>query len=155
MHYDLWHHDLGLHRRHSVLPVIPAHPIPGVIIGVHLTELERAFRDHAEPVEMFGTPYTACFQWTISIIVEIATERGRGQRMAFVHEVKDYKGECLKAFEYVDTYLNPRRIPMSMEFGTKEQYSPLQAADVLAYEGGKFLKKSDRQAAPRMDRARS
>jgi hypothetical protein len=54
--------------------------------------------------------------------------------------VNDYKGECLKAFEYVSTYLNPRKIPMTIGFGTKEQYPPLQAADVLVYEGGKFLK---------------
>jgi len=29
---------------------------------------------------------------------------------------------------------------MTMAFGTKADYPPLQAADVLAYEGGKFLK---------------
>jgi hypothetical protein len=35
----------------QLLPVIPANPLAGVLIGVHLTELERAFRDHAgEPV---------------------------------------------------------------------------------------------------------
>ena len=124
----------------QLLPVIPAHPLAGVVVGVHLTEFEKAFRDHVELVEMFGTPYTACFQWAISIIVDLATERGHGQRMAFVHEINDYKGECLKAFEYINTYLNPRKIPMTIGFGTKEQYTPLQAADVLAYEGGKFLK---------------
>jgi hypothetical protein len=124
----------------QLLPVIPAHPLAGIVIGIHLPELERVFRDHADLIEMFGTPYTACFQWAISIIVDLATERGHGQRMAFVHEINNYKGECLKAFEYISTYLNPRKIPMTIGFGTKEQYPPLQAADVLAYEGGKFLK---------------
>ena len=60
--------------------------------------------------------------------------------MVFVHEDNDFKGEALKAFEYVNKFRNPRRIPMKMAFGTKADYSPLQAADVLAYEGGKFLK---------------
>jgi hypothetical protein len=60
--------------------------------------------------------------------------------MAFVHEVNNFKGEAFKAFEYVKKYLNPRGIPMTMEFGSKGDYPPLQAADVLAYEGGKFLK---------------
>jgi hypothetical protein len=46
-----------------------------------------------------------------------------------------------KAFEYVDKFLNPRGIPMTIGFGTKAAYPPLQAADVLAYEGVKFLKK--------------
>jgi hypothetical protein len=124
----------------QLLPAIPAHPLAGVVIGVHLPALEAAFRDHPELVEMFGTPYTCCFQWAVSIIAEIATEHGHGQRMAFIHEVNNYKGECLKAFEYIKDYLNPRKIPMTIGFGTKEEYPPLQAADVLAYEGGKFLK---------------
>lgn len=91
-------------------------------------------------IEMFGTPYTACFQWAISIIMEIATDRGSGERMAFIHEVNDYKGEALKAFDYVKEFLNPRQIPMTMGFGSKADFPPLQAADVLAYEGGKFLR---------------
>ena len=128
----------------QLLPVIPTHQMAGIVIGINLVELDKVFRQYAELVEMFGTPYTACFQWAISIIVDIATQHGSGQRMAFVHEVNDYKGECLKAFEYIDTYLNPRKIPMTMSFGSKEQYSPLQAADVLAYEGGKFLKNIDK-----------
>jgi hypothetical protein len=124
----------------QLLPAIPAHPLAGIVIGIQLADFEAAFKDKPELVEMFGTPYTACFQWAISIIMDIATDRGHGERMAFIHEVNDYKGECFKAFEYVDTYLNPRKIPMTVSFGTKEQYPPLQAADVLAYEGGKFLK---------------
>jgi hypothetical protein len=124
----------------QLLPVIPAHPLAGVVIGVYLPALADAFEEHPEFIEMFGTPYTACFQWAISIIVEIATERGHGQRLAFIHEINAYKGECLKAFDYINAYLNPRNIPISISFATKEQYVPLQAADVLAYEGGKFLK---------------
>ena len=37
---------------------------------------------------------------------------------------------------------------MTMAFGTKADYPPLQAADVLAYEGGKFLK-NDPKSKPR------
>ena len=128
----------------QLLPVVPAHELAGVVIGVHLTELEASFKTQPELVEMLGTPYTACFQWAVSIIMEIATERGKGERMDFIHEVNDYKGEARKAFEYVDAYLNPRKIPLNMDFGTKTQYPPLQAADVLAYEGGKFLKNPDK-----------
>jgi hypothetical protein len=124
----------------QLLPVIPAHELAGIVIGVNLLALEAAFKGHPELEEMFGTPYTACFQWAISIIMEIATGRGKGERMAFVHEVNGYKGECFKAFEYVQKYLNPRNIPMSLNFGSKEDHAPLQAADILAYEGGKFLK---------------
>jgi hypothetical protein len=124
----------------NLLPIIPAHEMAGVVIGVQLKDLAAEMKECAELIEMFGTPYTACFQWAISIIMEIATERGSGERMAFVHEVNDYKGEALKAFSYVNEFLNPRSIPMTMGFGNKADFPPLQAADVLAYEGGKFLK---------------
>lgn len=124
----------------NLLPIIPAHELAGIVIGIRLDDFREAFEGRPELVEMFGTPYTACFQWAISIIMEIASERGTGERIAFVHEVNDYKGEALKAFDYVKKYLNPRNIPITMGFGSKADYPPLQSADVLAYEGGKFLK---------------
>jgi hypothetical protein len=124
----------------NLLPVIPAHELGGIVIGIQLNDFAAALDSHPELLEMFGTPYTACFQWAISIIMEIATGHGKGERMAFVHEVNDYKGECFKAFEYVRDNLNPRKIPMTLAFAAKEDYPPLQAADILAYEGGKFLK---------------
>ena len=124
----------------QLLPVIRTHELAGIVIGIRLDHLTRGMKDHPELLEMFGTPYTACFQWAISIIMDIAKKHGKGERMAFVHEVNDYKGECFKAFEYVKKYLNPRAILMTLAFGTKADYPPLQAADVLAYEGGKFLK---------------
>jgi hypothetical protein len=124
----------------QLLPVIREHELAGIVIGVNLLALAEAMRTHPELLEMFGTPYTACFQWAISIIMDFATGHGRGERMAFVHETNAFKGEALKAFDYVEKYLNPRKIPMTMAFGSKADYPPLQAADVLAYEGGKFLK---------------
>jgi len=127
----------------QLLPIIPSHELAGIVIGVNLRDLSAAMKDHAELSEMFGTPYTACFQWAISIIMEIATEHGKGERMAFVHEVNDFRGEAMRAFTFVKQFLNPRAIPMTMAFGSKADYPPLQAADVLAYEGGKFLKNSD------------
>ena len=124
----------------QLLPIIREHELAGVVIGIHLPILQAEFNAKPQLKEMFGEPYTSCFQWAISTIMEIATDRGHGERMVFIHEVNNYKGDALNSFEYVKTYLNPRKIPMTMAFGTKAEYPPLQAADVLAYEGGKFLK---------------
>jgi len=124
----------------QLLPVMPSYELAGIVIGINLRELETAMKGRPELLEMFGTPYTACFQWAISIIMDLAAKYGKGERMAFVHEVNNYKGEAQKAFEYVKKFRNPGAIPMTMTFGTKADYPPLQAADVLAYEGGKFLK---------------
>jgi|ERR1700722_759781 len=140
--FEGWNKDVN--RRDSfvakLLPVISAHGMAGIVIGIQLKEFAAALKGHPEILEMFGTPYTACFQWAISVITEFATNFGKSERMAFVHEVNDYKGEVFKAFDFVKEYLNPRSIPMTLAFGSKEDYTPLQAADVLAYEGGKFLK---------------
>lgn len=124
----------------KLLPIIADHDMAGLVIGVQLKDLAAALKDYPELLEMFGTPYTACFQWAISTIMELATQHGKGQRMAFVHEVNDFKGEATSAFDYVSENLNPLKIRMGFAFGSKEDYPPLQAADVLAYEGGKFLK---------------
>jgi hypothetical protein len=124
----------------QLLPVMPAHELRGIVIGINLCDLKATMEAHPELKKMFGKPYTACFQWAISIIMHLATKHGEGERMAFVHEANDFKGRAKYAFEYVKEFLNPRAIPMTMAFGTKADYPPLQAADVLVYEGGKFLK---------------
>jgi hypothetical protein len=131
----------------NLLPLIPAHELAGIVIGINLHDLADVFKDKPELAEMLGIPYSACFQWAISIIMEIASERGRGEAMAFVHEMNDFRGEALKAFEYVRNFLNPRSIPITLKFGSKADHPPLQAADVLAYEGAKFLRNS--AGAPR------
>jgi len=38
---------------------------------------------------------------------------------------------------------NPQNARMSFTFGSKERFVPLQAADVLAYEANKRLRRSD------------
>jgi hypothetical protein len=124
----------------KLLPIIANHEMGGMVIGVNLFDLTAALDGHPELLEMLGTPYTACFQWAITTIMELATQYGKGQRMTFIHEVNDFKGECLRAFDYIKETHNPQGIKMTMKFGSKEEYSALQAADILAFEGGKFLK---------------
>ena len=53
----------------NLLPVIPAHELAGIVIGVQLEDLAAGLKDHPELIEMFGAPYTA---WAISIIMERA-----------------------------------------------------------------------------------
>jgi len=84
----------------NLLPIIPAHELAGIVIGIQLEDLEAALKAHPELIEMIGTPYTACFQWAISIVLEIATKYGHNQRLAFVHEINDYKGEVQNAFRW-------------------------------------------------------
>jgi hypothetical protein len=103
----------------NLLPVIPAHRLSGVVIGIDMIEFERVAAAHPEVAEMFGTPYSACFQWAISFLMDFATQYGTGERMAFVHEVNDYKEDALKAVSFVkcpsEDFLSPLNHLDSME----------------------------------------
>jgi hypothetical protein len=125
----------------QLLPVIPAHKLAGIVIGIDIPTFTKSMRPHPEVLEMFGTPYAACFQWAVSFLMDFATKYGSGERMAFVHEINDFKEDALKAFTFVQEFINPRKIPMTIGFGSKDDYPPLQSADVLAYEGAKFMAK--------------
>jgi hypothetical protein len=124
----------------NLLPVLPAHELAGIVIGIDMHVFQKELQYHPELKRMVGEPYTVCFQWAVSIIMEVASEHGKGEPMTFVHENNDYQGEALKAFGYVNENLNPRGIKMTMRFGAKADFTPLQAADVLAYEGAKFIR---------------
>ena len=124
----------------NLLPIMPAHELAGIVIGIHLSAFKKEIDAHPELKEMFGELYSACFQWAVSIILDFANERGKGERMTFVHEQNNYRGDASKAFAFVKANLNPRNIPVEFKFGAKADYPPLQAADVLAYEGAKFIK---------------
>ena len=103
----------------NLLPILPAHELAGIVIGIDMPTFQKEISNHHELKRMFGEPYSACFQWAISIIMDIASERGKGERMAFVHEMNDYQGEALRAFDFVRDHLNPRSIPMTLAFGAK------------------------------------
>ena len=124
----------------NLLPVIGRHLILGVLIGIHMDAFRAAMVPYPELQEMFGTPYAACFQWAVQTMTEMLDERGSRQRVAFFHESNDYKKEAEAAFAYVEkeTLITPRSI--SLTFGGKDDYVPLQAADVVAYEGNHLLR---------------
>jgi hypothetical protein len=127
-----------------ILPVIAEANLPGMVIGIQMDEFRKAFSGRPELIEMFGTPYGACFQWLIQSLMYARSKFGSIERYAFVHECNDYQREALEAFNYVKKYCNPQNSPTSISFGTKADYPPLQAADILAYEGNRRMRDPDR-----------
>src|SRR5271169_1061412 len=55
-----------------LLPVIADTDIPGVIVGVQMHEFEKAIKGRDDLRLIFGTPYAACFQWVVQIIMNFA-----------------------------------------------------------------------------------
>jgi hypothetical protein len=128
-----------------ILPVIADIDIPGVVVGIQMHEFERALagRDDLRPI--FGTPYAACFQWVVQIIMNFALGALNTERIGFVHELNDYRQEALESFNWIKKHGNPLGNIIGLQFAEKKDYVPLQAADILAYEGNKRLRDPSRQ----------
>lgn len=94
-------------------------------------------------------------------ILILADRAGSSETIAFVHETNAYKHDALTAFDWVKKRFGQRRV-LTLSFGSKEEFMPLQAADILAYEGNKRLrdpKRPERRpwtvlSAPRQGRPR-
>ena len=128
----------------KLLPIIDQSQIGALSISLDLVEFNRALagKDHLK--KLFGEPYVACFQWCIQAFLNIAYEGGNKERIAFVHEVNAYQGQALEAFSWIKENTNMGNNAISLTFGAKSDYPPLQAADILAYETNKRLRNVER-----------
>jgi hypothetical protein len=124
----------------KMIPVIPKHIPMGVAIGINLRAFEKAMAPHPELRMMVGSPYGACFQWVVQTLINKMEEYRDNQRIAFFHEQNDYEEEATKAFEWVKQHRPEKRRPISLKFGGKHEYVPLQAADILAYEANHVIR---------------
>jgi hypothetical protein len=127
-----------------LLDVMEESDIPGVVIGLHMDEFRSAMTGRDDLREIFGTPYTACFHWVTQTIVNIANELGSLERIGFVHECNDHQHEALDSFNWMKRNANPAARIIGIQFVGKEDYVPLQAADMLAYGGNKRLRDPSR-----------
>lgn len=128
-----------------LLDVIEVSNLPGIVIGLHMDHFREAMEARDDLKAIFGTPYTAIFHWVVQVIINIANTLGSEERIGFVHECNDYQHEALAAFNGIKRNGNPggRRI-VGLQFADKRDYVPLQAADVLAYEGNKRIRDPSR-----------
>lgn len=122
----------------GLLPIIPKFKIHGRFTGVDLKAYNLAME--SEPAiykKTFGNPYYAAVMWAMKHVAQYANTHN-GKRVDIIHEVNDFQTDVLDAFDYVS-----RKFPslnMTLNFGSKKDFVPLQAADILAYEGFKYLK---------------
>jgi hypothetical protein len=124
----------------NLLRVIPSHLMIGIVVAIQMDDFTAALKGRPDLLEVFGNPYQACFGWTLGTILEMADHHGSTQRIEFIQEKNDYTKYCLEAFAYAKEHHNHKDRRISLRFGDKAADPPLQAADILAYEGGKFLR---------------
>jgi hypothetical protein len=138
----------------KLLPVLTGTNLPGIVVGIDIREFGAAIAGRDDLGQLFGTPYSACFHWVTQIIMLQAFQAGSAERIGFIHETNDFAGQAAEAFNYIKKFGNPYGTAVSLQFGGKEDYLPLQAADILAYEGNKRLRdvsKPERRAWTALD----
>jgi hypothetical protein len=123
-----------------LLPVIPRHRIAGFVIGIYMPAFVQAIDAVPEVRELFGSPYDACFQWCVQRIIDFHNRARSSGRLAFFHEVNDSQAECQRSFSEIKADPKITSREMTLAFAAKGDAVPLQAADVLAYEGNKRMR---------------
>jgi len=138
--FDGWDTDRRNAFVQKLLGVIPGHLMIGIVVGIQMEDFTSALSGRPDLLEVFGNPYQACFGWTIGTILEMADNYRSTQKIEFIQEKNDYTKYCVEAFEYAKQHHNRKERAISLRFGDKATDPPLQAADILAYEGGTFLR---------------
>lgn len=117
----------------ELLPIIPKHTGFGIAAAMNLRDYEKALQGKSHLKDYLGQPYGACLQWVIGTMQRNMDSAGGRVPVALVHEVNDFRQEALETFRDLQMDGGGSHL-VSLVFGTKRQYPPLQAADVLAYE---------------------
>lgn len=124
----------------QLLPLIPTLDGAGLAIGMVVRDLQGELEKRPHLQRYWdGDNYGACLQWWIHSIVELMTKRGVREPLAIVHEQNQFAAQALRAFTYVKENHDPNDLLLSFSFGSKAEFVPLQAADILAYDVGKRL----------------
>jgi Protein of unknown function (DUF3800) len=142
--FDGWSEDQVAALVVKLLQILTDADFPGVVVGIHMAEFKKAIAPFPDLKKIFGTPYAACFHWVTQIILNIQAEYWNDDRIGFIHECNDYQYEALQAFNWIKTYGNPQGALIGLQFGDKTTHTPLQCADILAYEGNKRMRDSAR-----------
>lgn len=135
-----WTPDRVAELAKKLLPIIANGNIAGIAVGMDLRVFDAALKGRDDLKAVFGDPYVACAQWAIQIILNIAADTGNTARIAFVHETNNYHAQVYDAFEWIKKNTVRGDNLISLSFGKKKDYPPLQAADILAYEANKRLR---------------
>ena len=62
----------------NLLPVLPRFKLKGLVVGINLNDYNAALKGRDDLRKLLGTPYTACFHWTVAEIFE-----GRARQSAY------------------------------------------------------------------------
>jgi hypothetical protein len=127
----------------KLLPIIAEAQIGGISVAMDLRILDAALNGRDDLRQLFGTPYVACLQWAMQGILNIASDLRNAEPIAFIHENNDFHAQAYECFTWIKNNTSRGTNIISLTFGGKKDYPPLQAADILAYETNKRVRNVD------------
>jgi hypothetical protein len=122
-----------------LLPLLPGIEGVGLAIGIVLRDLDELLKEREYLREYLGSPYQACLQWWLQSLIGEMQKKNNREPVAVVHEENQYAKEAKAAYDWVRQRHDTYRQLVSFSFGAKQEFVPLQAADILAYDVGKRL----------------
>lgn len=128
----------------KLLPAIANRDLIGVGIGIDRNAFQHAFEGRDDLKAMLRDPYLLCFQLVIEEVLFAVEHFGSNERLAFIHEENEYQTMALQAFSAAKARRKYHKGPMSITFATKKDFTPLQAADILAFETNKRMRNMNR-----------
>jgi hypothetical protein len=127
----------------SLLPIIPRYAF-GYAVVVKVSEVKKVLESRPDLQRYAIDHYASCFQWVITSALNHLREVVSDPRpIAVVHEINDYRQTAMEAFKYIKETHPLGHLLLSLTFGTKAEFVPLQAADTLAYESARRINYQD------------
>ena len=123
-----------------LLPITAEAEIAATAVALDLRVFEAAMKGRDDLKELFGTPYVACLQWVMQAILNLASSVGSSEPITFIHENNDFFSQAYECFSWIKANPNRGDNVISLTFGAKKDYPPLQAADIFAYEANRRLR---------------
>lgn len=124
----------------ELLPIIPKYA-RGISASIDMREFLAAIGSRPDLLKVFSSPYNACFHWLTMSLVDLADQARIKPRFEFVHETNNMKREALEGFEWVkaNSPFGNGHCLAALSFAEKDEFAPLQAADILAFEVNRRL----------------
>jgi len=129
----------------KLLPVIAKHQLKGNVVGFQNEALDRMRLIFPKMDRVLESTYEVCFLMALTLFLDQMKRLGIHDRIAVVHEDNDFKSEALAAFDWLKRHSEHKDRKMSLTFASKGEAVPLQAADILAYEGNKRIRNPDKK----------
>ena len=125
------------------LPIINQNVMVGIAAGIQMNDFREALKDRPDLLRIFGSPYGACLHWVMRTLLDRKVRSGNREIISFFHEQNSFAQEALNTFSHMKDTYGQSCGSMTFAFGSKEDFIPLQAADILAYEANKRIRAHD------------